>query len=127
MNIQTHRKINPDLCGTPERLEDGLAMLSLKTTEAMLSDESGLIHGGFLFGLADYAAMLCINHPNVVLGESSCRFIKPVVLGEVVRAEAIRTFSKGKKHEVAVTLFVNSDMVFSGVFTCFVPKTHVLG
>lgn len=127
MNIQTHQKINRTLCGTPEQLEDGLAVLSLITTEEMLSDDKGLIHGGFLFGLADYAAMLCINHPNVVLGESTCRFLKPVILGDLVRAEAIRTFSKGKKHEVSVTLFVNKEMVFSGVFTCFIPKAHVLG
>lgn len=126
MNIETHPKINQDLCGTPEVLEKGLAILHLQTTEAMVSDEKGLVHGGFLFGLADYAAMLCINHPHVVLGESTCRFLKPVVLGDRIKAEALLASSKGKKHVVSVTLFVENAMVFSGTFTCFIPKKHVL-
>lgn len=32
----------------------------------MAADEYRLVHGGFIFGLADYAVMLAINEPTVV-------------------------------------------------------------
>ncbi|MCW7754082.1 PaaI family thioesterase [Desulfobotulus sp. H1] len=126
MNIQTHQSMNTQLCGTPERVENGTSLLSMQTLDCMVADSSGLIHGGFLFGLADHAAMLAVNHPNVVLGESSCRFLKPVVLGDSITAEARILHSKGKKHEVAVSLRVASKIVFSGTFICFIPEKHVL-
>lgn len=34
------------------------------------------------FGLADYAAMLAVNEPTVVLGKAEVRFLKPVKVGE---------------------------------------------
>jgi acyl-coenzyme A thioesterase PaaI-like protein len=48
----------------------------------MAVDDRGLVHGGFVFGLADHAAMLAVNDPNVVLGAASTRFLKPVRVGE---------------------------------------------
>lgn len=126
MNIQTHQSMDTRLCGVPERIENGIAVLSMATQECMVADASGLIHGGFLFGLADHAAMLAVNHPNVVLGESSCRFLKPVVLGDMLMAEAKVIHSKGKKYEVGVSLRVASKVVFSGTFICFTPERHVL-
>ncbi|TYT75643.1 hotdog domain-containing protein [Desulfobotulus mexicanus] len=126
MNIQTHQSMDTRLCGVPERVENGTALLTMPTLDCMVADASGLIHGGFLFGLADHAAMLAVNHPNVVLGESTCRFLKPVILGDVVLAEAKIIHSKGKKYEVAVSLRVSSKIVFSGNFICFTPEKHVL-
>ncbi|TWI64829.1 Thioesterase superfamily [Desulfobotulus alkaliphilus] len=126
MNIQTHQNMDTRLCGLPERVENGTALLSMQTLDCMVADASGLIHGGFLFGLADHAAMLAVNHPNVVLGESTCRFLKPVVLGDLLIAEAKIIHSKGKKYEVTVSLRVSSKIVFSGNFICFTPEKHVL-
>ncbi|MDY0161651.1 hotdog domain-containing protein [Desulfobotulus sp.] len=126
MKIQTHQNMDTRLCGIPERIENGMAILSMPTLDCMVADASGLVHGGFLFGLADHAAMLAVNHPNVVLGESSCRFLKPVVLGDTVMAEAKVIHSKGKKYEVAVSLRVAAKIVFSGTFICFTPEKHVL-
>jgi acyl-coenzyme A thioesterase PaaI-like protein len=48
----------------------------------MVVDAHGLVHGGFVFGLADYAAMLAVNDPNVVLGAAEARFLKPVRRGD---------------------------------------------
>ena len=68
MDIKTHNKISQNLCGTPMKVEDGYCLVELNTSECMVADGAGLVHGGFIFGAADYAAMLVINHPNVVLG-----------------------------------------------------------
>lgn len=125
MKSNTHLKISEKFCGIPLSIEEGTAIVSLPTTEEMVADERGLVHGGFIFGLADYAAMLAVNDPNVVLGASDCRFLKPVKLGDVALAEAKVVESKGKKQIVEVVVSVNETAVVSGTLTCFVLDTHV--
>jgi acyl-coenzyme A thioesterase PaaI-like protein len=93
----------------------------------MTADESGLVHGGFVFGLADYAAMLAVNHPNVVLGGADVKFLKPVKAGESVYALADVTSVSGKKQMVSVTVQRGDEVVFKGDFSCFVLEKHVLG
>jgi acyl-coenzyme A thioesterase PaaI-like protein len=43
--------------------------------------EKGLVHGGFIFSQADHAAMLAVNHPDVVLGREECNFLAPAKRG----------------------------------------------
>lgn len=126
MLVTTHLGINKGLCGTPSQISEGKAVVDLVTTDVMASDDRGLVHGGFIFGLADYAAMLAVNDPNVVLGAAETRFLKPVVVGDFVEARAIITGEKGKKREVMVDVFCKDEAVFSGTFTCFVLENHVL-
>ena len=92
----------------------------------MAADDRGLVHGGFVFGLADYAAMLSVNDPNVVLGAAETRFLAPVRVGEVVDADAEITATKGRKRVIAVRARVGEREVFSGTFTAFVLDQHVL-
>ena len=98
----------------------------MKTLDSMTVDETGLVHGGFIFGLADYAAMIAVNHPNVVLGAADVKFMKPVKTGETAVAEARVESSEGKKSLVNVVVRVENKEVFKGVFTCFVLDKHVL-
>ncbi|MBF0527471.1 MAG: thioesterase, partial [Deltaproteobacteria bacterium] len=65
MNILTHQMIDQELCGKPLQVESGFSRVELRTLERMAVDGSGLVHGGFIFGLADYAAMIAVNHPYV--------------------------------------------------------------
>ena len=92
----------------------------------MIVDETGLIHGGFVFGLADYAAMLAVNHPNVVLGSAEVRFTQPVKLKDKIIAEAKLYRIDNKKHFVKVEVKRDEILVFQGKFTCFTPKSHIL-
>ncbi len=126
MDIATHQRINQRLCGTPVHLEEGFSRVSLQTTDEMAADASGLVHGGFIFGLADYAAMIAVNHPNVVLGAADVAFLKPVAVGETVTAEAKTGAPSGKKRPVQVTVFRGDAEVFKGAFTCFVLDRRVL-
>ncbi|MHA2297926.1 MAG: PaaI family thioesterase [Candidatus Hodarchaeales archaeon] len=126
MTQKTHLKINKDLCGEPIEIKEGYSKVRLQTTFDMILDETGLVHGGFTFSLADHAAMLAVNHPNVVLGEANVRFLKPVVEGDVLLAEARLTKSEGKRRSVEVQVTNAKGTVFRGEFTCFVPETHVL-
>ena len=126
MKANTHLGINPALCGAPVSLSEGSAVASLTTTEAMAADDRGLVHGGFVFGLADYAAMLAVNDPNVVLGAATTRFTAPVRVGQVVVTTATQSAVKGRKHTVEVTASVGDRTVFTGTFTTFVLDGHVL-
>jgi uncharacterized protein (TIGR00369 family) len=127
MNIKTHEKVSKLLVGTPIDVVGGVrASATLTTTSEMIADSSGLIHGGFTFGLADYAAMLAVNHPNVVLGSAQVKFIAPVRNGETMRANATVTETEEKKIGVNVEVNVEGRRVFTGIFVCYVLEKHVL-
>ncbi|MEZ4577808.1 MAG: PaaI family thioesterase [Desulfobacterales bacterium] len=96
MDIHTHRQIDNVFCGTPVMVAPDISRIELKTTETMQVDDFGLVHGGFIFGLADHAAMLAVNDPNVVLAGATVKFLKPVRAGESVTAEATTTDKQGK-------------------------------
>jgi acyl-coenzyme A thioesterase PaaI-like protein len=126
MESNTHLAISTRLCGTARALREGSAEVELTASDEMRADARGLVHGGFVFGLADYAAMLAINAPNVVLGSAETRFLAPVVVGESLLAIARVTNAEGKKHHVEVHVSRGLDRVFEGNFVCFVPGQHVL-
>jgi acyl-coenzyme A thioesterase PaaI-like protein len=92
----------------------------------MAVDEAGLVHGGFLFGLADYAAMLAVNDPFVVLAAAEVRLLLPVAVGESVTAEARVVESAGRKNRVEARLTLGEEVVMSGTFTCVTLDRHVL-
>ncbi len=126
MQANTHREISRALCGEPVTLQPGSATVRLITTEAMIVDAEGLVHGGFVFGAADHAAMLAVDHPNVVLGAADVRFVAPVRLGDEVRATAKLVDAKGKKRVLEVVAAVGGAVVLRGTMTAFVLDRHVL-
>ena len=127
MDIRTHDGICRSLCGCPTSLSIGYAKVVLTATEEMRVDEQGLVHGGFVFGLADHAAMLAVNEPFVVLGSSENRFLAPVRVGEELVAEAkVQSGGSHRKRRVDVSVEVGGVEVFLGVFTTFSLSAHVL-
>lgn len=126
MQPRTHALLDRELCGAPVRLADGTAEVELVAIDRMRVDESGLVHGGFVFGLADHAAMLAVDRPTVVLGSADIRFVAPVRVGERLRATARVREVVGKKHVVDVEVAGDRGPVMTGAFTCFVPPQHVL-
>jgi uncharacterized protein (TIGR00369 family) len=126
MNVQTHNKTDASLCGTPVKLGEGYSLVSLLTTQEMGVDDFGLVHGGFVFGLADYAAMIAVNHPNVALGAAEVKFLKPVRVGDTLMAEARVEQQEGKKLNLFVRVVLNGENIFEGTFICIIPGKHVL-
>ena len=126
MRIQTHMSIDGSLCGKAVFLGPGEAEVAMTATAAMAADDKGLVHGGFIFGMADYAAMLAVNHPNVVLGSAETKFLKPVAVGELLLAKARVIQEAGKKRIVTVSVTRDGIEVVQGTFTCFVLEQHVL-
>lgn len=127
MEIKTHHLAHRPLLGTPVDVVDGdSAIIRLVAIENMVVDARGLIHGGFTFGLADYAAMLAVNHPNVVIGGANVRFTAPVRRGDVMVAEAKVVEKNRSKRVVEVVVRVDDDPVLTGELICYVLEKHVL-
>ena len=125
MEKKTHPAISETLVGTVREIGEGTAAAWLRATPEMAADDRGLVHGGFTFGLADYAAMLAVNDPNVVLGAASVKFLAPVRVGVLMTAEARVLSELGKKRTVVVEVSTDKK-VMDGEFTCFVLQKHVL-
>jgi acyl-coenzyme A thioesterase PaaI-like protein len=126
---RTHLAIDRRLVGEPVELAPGRCRARLRTTAEMAADERGLVHGGFVFGLADYAAMLAVDEPNVVLAAADCRFLAPVVAGETLEAEAEAApagESGGRRRRVRVVVRRDATPVLEGDFLAAVPGRHVL-
>lgn len=132
LDIRTHRSIDRGLCGEPSELAPGRAEVRMTADARMVGDERGLVHGGFVFGLADHAAMLAVNEPTVVLAKAEARFLAPVREGEQLVARARVVSSEAERGrpvvEAEVTVEEGSDPrpVFTGTFRCAVPERHVL-
>lgn len=126
MRPDTHLHIDRRLCGSPHGLTPGHASATLRAVPEMIVDQRGLVHGGFVFGLADHAAMLAINDPNVVLGSADLRFLLPVVAGDQLEARAEVTSTERRKRLVQVVVRRGEDVVCEGQLTCFVLPRHVL-
>jgi acyl-coenzyme A thioesterase PaaI-like protein len=126
MNIKTHLQIDNTLCGRVVANHQGYAKVVLHTTYSMSADSMGLVHGGFVFGAADYAAMVAVNDELVVLGSATSKFVAPVRVGDVVVLEANVISNKKSKYIVQVIAKVDNKVVFEGEFITFVLKEHVL-
>jgi uncharacterized protein (TIGR00369 family) len=126
LDQRTHLKTSKKLVGEVIEIKEGFSKVKLVANAEMAVDDKGLIHGGFTFGLADYAAMVCVNHPNVVLGSADVKFLAPVKTGEILEAKAFHIETQGKKHIIEVEIFSEQKKVFSGKFSCYVLDKHVL-
>jgi len=124
--ISTHKRINQNLNGEVIKLERGYVEVRLETISEMLADDVGLIHGGFIFCAADYAAMLAVNEPNVVLVGSDCQFLSPVKFHDVVNVVARVRHKEGRKRNIHVQAFVLDIKVFEGEFKTVITERHVL-
>ena len=92
----------------------------------MVADDLGLIHGGFIFSAADYAAMVAVNERNVVLVACDSQFLAPAKFGDVISVKAKVRHKEGRKRNVHVTGYVLDIKVFDGEFKTVVTDRHVL-
>jgi len=125
---KTHLFVPEDLVGRVEEIESGKSSrVTLEVGPRMRVDDRGLAHGGFAFGLADYAAMVAVNDPFVVLLSAQVRFLKPVAVGDRITAHARVSEVEGKKRRVwCDVLNQDHEKVFEGEFLCLVLSKHVL-
>jgi acyl-coenzyme A thioesterase PaaI-like protein len=124
--LNTHERINTVYSGEIVKMESGYSKIMLETNEVMRADEVGLVHGGFIFSAADFAAMVAVNEPNVVLASCNCLFLAPVRVGDTVTFEATEHQKEGRKRNVTVRGFVHEIKIFEGEFKTVITERHVL-
>ncbi len=126
INLNTHKKIKKYLSGDIELLKENYAKIKLNCVAEMAVDEMGLIHGGYTFGAADFAAMAAVNEPYVVLIGANSKFLAPVKVGDTIIFEAHARFEDARKREVNVVGSINEIKVFEGTFAAVILPEHVL-
>jgi len=124
-DLNTHQRIKNNLCGSLISLEKGYAKVNLLTTGDMLVDELGLVHSGFVFSAADYAAVAAVNEENIVVIGAKTSFLAPAKVGDLIEFEAKAKFEDSRKREIAVTGKINDIKIFEGVFHAVVLEQHI--
>jgi acyl-coenzyme A thioesterase PaaI-like protein len=124
--LKTHQKIKNIYVGSLSALAKNSAKVILQTTNEMTVDEFGLIHNGFIFGAAEYAAVAAINEENIVIIGCRSKFFAPAKIGDIITFEAKGRFEDARKREVKVLGIINEIKVFEGVFQAVLLEHHIL-
>jgi acyl-CoA thioesterase len=124
--LKTHILIDRTLSGEILELGENHSKVRLETTKNMIADNEGLIHGGFIFSAADFAAMTAVNEPYVVLASAQVDFLAPIEYGDSIEFEANVKHKDSRKRVVDVVGRTLDVKVFEGKFTTVVLQDHVL-
>jgi len=125
-DLLTHSKIKSSFVGSLTKLEKSISKVALQTTNEMVVDEFGLIHNGFIFGSAEYAAIAAVNQANVVIIGCRAKFFAPAKLGDIIEFEAKGRFEEARKREIKVVGRINEIKVFEGIFQAILLENHIL-
>lgn len=85
-------------------------------TKQMISDESNLIHSGFIFNAANYAAMCLVNQPHAITIGAEVEFLAPVEFEQEMMFLATIKQSNAKKFEISVKGTLLDIKIFEAVF-----------
>ena len=124
--LVTHYNINQSLTGTLEELEEGYAKVHFTATEDMVVDRRGMIHSGFIFGAANYAAMAAVNVSTAILAVSKTNFLAPLSVNDEAVFEATALQKDTRKRTIMVIGYFNNIKFFEGEFTVVVLEHHPL-
>ena len=125
-DLKTHLKIKSTLVGNLVELAKNTSKVVLQTTNEMSVDEFGLIHSGFLFGSAEYAAVAAVNEPNVVIIGCRSKFFAPAKVGDLISFDARGRFEDARKREIKVVGMINEIKVFECIFQAVILERHIL-
>ena len=92
----------------------------------MALDKNGLIHSGYLFSSAAYAALLAVNDANAIVIGAEVKFLAPIEVGNNVEFRAETLQEDTKKREVKVEGFVLDIKIFDAMIYVAVFDRHVL-
>jgi acyl-CoA thioesterase len=124
--LKTHGLVDRSLCGDLVEIEDGFAKVKLETTKAMLADNEGLIHTGFIFSAANFVAMAAVNEPYVILSGAKVEFLAPIEYGDIIEFEALVKHKESRKRVITVIGKTLNVKVFEGKFTTVILNNHIL-
>ena len=97
---------------SPVALRDGYALLRMTVTELMINGH-GIMHGGYVFLLADTAFACACNRAGsvTVAATAEIDFIRPVHAGDELMAEAVERTRFGRSGIYDVTVRRGTEIV----------------
>lgn len=106
-------------CGNITKLAKGRAIVRFVPDENMVMDKNErnqLIHSGYVFNAASYAAIVTINKRYSIMIASDVKFLAPIELGHEVFFYTQSTQDDSKKCEVKVEGYLLDIKIFDAVF-----------
>ncbi|MDR0746642.1 MAG: PaaI family thioesterase [Helicobacteraceae bacterium] len=126
VDLKAYNEIDQQLCGSLEELREGYAKVRFLTTAEMVVDKKGLVHSGFVFGAANFAAAAAVNRPNAILSVARCNFLAPLKVEDEVIFEAAAQQLTARKRTVIVSGYIDKIKVFDGEFSMVITDRHAL-
>jgi len=124
--LKTSPLINRSIVGYLEEVMEGEAIIRLNCTEDMVADQKGLIHTGFMFSSANYAALLAVNEPNAITIVSKVNFLLPAVLNDEIIFKSHAMQTESRKRIVKVDGFIRDNKIFEAEFSIVIMERHIL-
>ncbi len=124
--MKSHTRIRSSFVGNLTELTKNGAKTVLQATQEMSVDEFGLVHNGFIFGSAEYAAAAAVNEENFIVIGCRSKFFAPAKVGDIISFEAKGRFEDARKREIKVTGTINDVKVFEGIFQAVILEHHIL-
>ncbi len=115
-DLQVCTSMPSNIVGELVELYRNKAIVRFRPNERMIMDESKMIHAGFVFNAASFAAMAAINKKYSVLIASDVKFLAPIELGHEITFKAQAIQSDTKKCEVKVEGFLLDIKIFDSLF-----------
>lgn len=115
-DLQVCTSMPSSIVGELVELYRDKAIVRFRPNERMIMDESKMIHAGFVFNAASFAAMATINKKYSVLIASDVKFLAPIELGHEITFKAQAIQSDTKKCEVKVEGFLLDIKIFDSLF-----------
>lgn len=115
-DLQVCTSMPSNIVGELIELYRNKAVVRFRPNERMIMDESKMIHAGFVFNAASFAAMAAINKKYSVLIASDVKFLAPIELGHEITFKAQAIQSDTKKCEVKVEGFLLDIKIFDSLF-----------
>ena len=117
--------INSTLCGGIINMKPNYAKTALVTSDEMVFDDEKLIHGGFIFGAAEWAAHVAINTQYSVTISAKVNLYAPAKVGDLIEFEAQAYFEESKTREIKVVGTIKDIKVFEGTYQVVILEEHI--
>lgn len=111
-DITVYLKADREAFGDVIEFGDNYTRISLTLTSAMVIDEFGTVHPGYLTSAAIYAAACAVNDPLAIPVESTSKFITPVEKGKKIDLKADCSHASTRTRDVHIVGKMGEILVF---------------
>lgn len=110
------KMLKPDLCGSIIKMSEEEVLVKFTPNEQMIGDQNNLIHSGFIFNAANYAAMCLVNQAHSLTIGAEVQFLAPIELEQEMLFLATIKYTNDRKYKVLVKGTLLDIKIFEGVF-----------